>query len=253
MLTIRHGESEDNAVPVCAGWKDSPLSSRGQHQASALASYFERSNTHFTHIYASPLIRAHDTGLAALSFQPHKPPLTLNPKLREQHFGVAEGKRWVPRIPEGETMASMIAKEIYPARPTRQDRYEGGESLDDLETRAKEAMAECVLPHVEEGRKGEVHVALASHGWCISECVKILLRLDPKAQLQENYIGLRNTAWTRLTVEPREGSKDLKVRVTHFNISEHLEGMETSQTVADSHSRAIFSGKGIPESPVAHI
>ncbi|KAG6915374.1 hypothetical protein DXG01_011803 [Tephrocybe rancida] len=254
MVTIRHGESEDNTKLIWAGWKDAPLSALGRRQASALASFLKRSNTHFTHIYASPLLRAHATGLAALSSQSHNPPFTINPKLREQHFGAAEGKFWAYNVPRGETIASMIEKDIYPVLPTRQGRFEGGESLDDLAARADEAMAECVLPHVVLGEKGEVHVALASHGLCISECVKALLRLDPEADLEENYTGLLNTAWTRLTVEPREGSKGLRVIVTDVNRSEHLEGVDTiSEPVADNDARAFFGGKSIPDSPAAHI
>ncbi|KAG6815653.1 hypothetical protein H0H87_012620 [Tephrocybe sp. NHM501043] len=199
-LLMSYSSTQKN---IWAGWKDSPLSALGRAQASALAAYLTRTNTHFTHIYASPLLRAHATGLAALSSQPHNPPFTVNPKLREQHFGAAEGNPWAYRIPAGETIAGMIAQGIYPVLPTRHDKFEGGESLEDLAARADEAIAECVLPHVAEGEKGEVHVALASHGLCISECVKALLRLDSEAELGENYTGLLNTAWTRLTVEPR--------------------------------------------------
>ncbi|KAG6865419.1 hypothetical protein C0991_002809 [Blastosporella zonata] len=207
MLTvtfIRHGESEDNTKNIWAGWKDAPLSALGRAQVSALAASLQRTNTKFTYIYASPLLRAHATGLAALSSQTHNPPFALNLKLREQHFGAAEGNPWAYRIPPDETIASMIAKGIYPVLPTRQDRFDGGESLEDLAARADEAVAECVLPHVSER---DVHIALASHGLCISECVKALLRLDPEADAGENYTGLLNTAWTRLTVEPRDGYK----------------------------------------------
>ncbi|KAG6910649.1 hypothetical protein DXG01_009159 [Tephrocybe rancida] len=113
-------------------------------------------------------------------------PLVLSPNLCKQHFGVAEGERWVPRIPASETTESMIAKEIYHARPTRQDKYEGGESLDCLAARVEEVVVECMLSHAEEGREGEVHVTLASHRWCISNYVKTLLRMNPEARLEES-------------------------------------------------------------------
>ncbi|KAG6809207.1 hypothetical protein H0H92_001162 [Tricholoma furcatifolium] len=259
---IRHGESEDNLKNIWAGWKDAPLSPLGQSQAAAIGSYFSQTSTSFTHIYASPLLRAHSTGLAIHKLQPHSPPFTVTPLLREQHFGVAEGNPWALRVPEGETTQSMIAKGVYPVPRTRADRFEGGESLDDLAARAEEAVRECVLPHLGASADNDegLHVALASHGLCISECVQALLRLDPKADHEESYTGLLNTAWTRLVVERRdadyevgfdvqEGTDALRVRVTDVNRSEHLEGIVAlTEPVSQSEARAFFGGKAGPVS-----
>ena len=87
----------------------------------------------------------------------------------------------------------------------RSQKFPGGESIDDLYTRATQAINELVMPDVwqaaREGKTG-VHIALASHGLCISELIPALLVKDESgAHPGDKYRGLHNTAWTRLTVE----------------------------------------------------
>ncbi|KAG6833219.1 hypothetical protein H0H93_013335, partial [Arthromyces matolae] len=145
MLTVtfvRHGESEDNVKSIWAGWKDAPLSSLGNQQAAAVAKFFQQSNTIFSHIYASDLLRAHNTGKAIHALQPPSTLFTVLPSLREQHFGAAEGNPWAYRVSEGETIQSMIEMGVYPVLFDREEKYEGGESLEDLRRRAEGALRE---------------------------------------------------------------------------------------------------------------
>ena len=66
-------------------------------------------------------------------------------------------------------------------------------------------MVPIIRDTVKEKREN-VHVALVSHGLCISELVSALVGLDyeRRSKGQEvpdrQYAGLRNTAWTRATV-----------------------------------------------------
>lgn len=246
---IRHGESEDNTRTVWAGWKDAPLTELGRMQAQAVAESF--ADTKFDYIYVSPLLRAFATGKAVHEAQPHGPPFSVNPKLREQHFGVAEGNPWTMEIPDGLTAEELMAEKIFPVLSTRADKFPEGESLEDLARRAEDAIAECVWPHV--GQDG-VHVAIASHGLCISELIAALLCLDPESRRDISYTGLLNTAWTRLTVSERNpaDSPALHVRVTDVNRSDHLASVEiTHVTVADdSDARAFFGGGGKPVADV---
>jgi len=169
-------------------------------QAKALGESL--STTKFDHIYASDLLRAHSTGKAVHERQPEPiPPFTVSPLLREQHFGAAEGNKWVVEIPPGKTREECYKEGIYPVLSGRQAKYEGGESLDDLAVRAEKALRECVLPHIDS----DAHIAIASHGLCISELMSELLKLDPKADRSKSYRGLLNTAWTRVEIERRVG------------------------------------------------
>ena len=149
------------------------------------------------HIYASTLLRAYATGQAVHDAQPDpKPSFTANPNLREQHFGIAEGQPWA-ELASDQTEEEMIAKNIFPPLLSHSAKFSGGESIDDLACRAENAIRECVLPHVlEDG----VHIAIASHGLCISELIAALLRLDPDARRNVSYRGLLNTAWTRVII-----------------------------------------------------
>lgn len=162
------------------------------------------SSIHFTHVYASPLQRAHSTAQAIVASQPSpKPPLTLSPDVREQHFGVAEGKPWRVHLESGVTREEHYAKGIFPVIYDREDKFPEGESMNDLAARANRAVWEIVVPYVKEDAENgtSAHIAIVSHGLCISELVAAVLRLDLKSKNANNWTGLLNTAWTRVKIE----------------------------------------------------
>ena len=122
------------------------------------------------------------TAVAVHSAQPTpKSPLTTSPLLREQHFGIAEGKRWIASADPTKSLAEQYAEGIFPTLHGRAEKFPGGESFDDLGRRANQAVNELVMPYVwkaaREGKKG-VHVAIVSHGLCISE-VRLTAALRP--------------------------------------------------------------------------
>ena len=101
------------------------------------------------------------------------------------------------------------AKGIFPILHERTDKFPDGESLDDLRDRARHAVKEFIVPVVKNALKnGEenVHVAVVSHGLCISELVAAVVRLDYERRSKglevpdREYAGLSNTAWTRVTI-----------------------------------------------------
>jgi broad specificity phosphatase PhoE len=156
-------------------------------------------------MYASPLLRAYQTAEAVRAGQPEgsRPPLHANPKLRERHFGIAEGYPVTFGRPGGRSYDQCIQEGIYPVPITRQEKFPGGESEEDLDARADEAVAECILPHLNDTTKEKEHIAIASHGLAISALVAALLRLDPEADRSVSYAGLLNTAWTRVVISNR--------------------------------------------------
>lgn len=86
----------------------------------------------------------------------------------------------------------------------RWQKYPDGESLEDVVRRAEQAINELVMPHVWEaaahGKKG-VHIAIVSHGICISELIPVLVVRDESGRHPgHRWRGLLNTAWTRVTV-----------------------------------------------------
>ncbi|KAM6494797.1 phosphoglycerate mutase [Amanita muscaria] len=269
---IRHGESEDNLKNIWAGWKDAPLSDLGVKQAKALGESF--SSTPVSIIYSSPLKRAYSTALAVQRHQPLPHPLLIsNPDLREQHFGIAEGRKWTEDSPAIDAAAAspdpesavekvineLAAQSIFPVIPTTTNKFPDGESLNDLARRAERGLKECVLNHLSEyfqpsdgiSSTDDYHVAVASHGLCISELVAALVKLDPLADQTKSYRGLLNTAWTRAVIGTRDGftgtfsvssPPPLEVKIIHFNDIEHLKGLDTTGPIQLEGARQYFAG-----------
>ncbi|KAF7365178.1 hypothetical protein MVEN_00389400 [Mycena venus] len=239
---IRHGESTDNLRAVWAGWADATLTNHGMNQAQAVGASLAA--TQFSAIYSSPLKRAHMTAQAIQSQQQQGgsgPPLTLvtSPLLREQHFGVAEGKPSTRKRDTDVPLAEQFNRGIYPGSLNRSEKFPQGESLDDVQERAAKGWAEVLLPHVQEkAREGHstVHVAVVSHGVFIKEALRALAKYDRTADVSAtDYQWLRNTAWARVVVEMKAFQEDKepsifspsnlpleRVQLTHFNQCEHL-------------------------------
>ncbi|KAF9030225.1 phosphoglycerate mutase [Hymenopellis radicata] len=234
-IFVRHGESTDNVQSVWAGWKDAPLTNHGMNQAKAAGEYF--SSTRLTAIHTSDLLRASMTAQAIHDKQKSpKPLLSSSTLLREQHFGVAEGKPYMQKLTTADSLPSFLDKGKYPGISDREGSFPEGESKNDLRQRAERAIDEILLPYVfkaaREGVRG-VRVAIVSHGLCIKETLAALLARGGQNE-QMPYTGLRNTAWARVSVE-FQGVKSgesidfdgdnippLKVRLSDFNSYEHL-------------------------------
>ncbi|KAH7885210.1 histidine phosphatase superfamily [Phlebopus sp. FC_14] len=237
---IRHGESTDNLRSVWAGWADAPLTNHGMNQARALGESY--ANTRLDVIYASPLKRAFTTAQALYDSQPSpKPTFTASPLIREQHFGKGEGKTWTLHQDPNKTLEEHFANDHFPVLHGRDEKFPGGESVNDLAQRADQAIRELVLPHVREATKSEgqdVHIALVSHGLCISQLVAALVNRNDGGAPDADYRGLMNTAWTRVTVQvkgPQLGETlvdnlpPLIVKVTDVNRHEHIDGIKRQE------------------------
>ena len=108
-----------------------------------------------------------------------KPPFHISQDLREQHFGIAEGQPWVIQSDEG----LNVEKKIFPVPFGRVEKFPEGESLNDLSDRTTRAVKELILPWIRDVKKtygkkeGEAHIAVVSHGLCISEVKPFLSML----------------------------------------------------------------------------
>jgi len=235
---IRHGESIDNVKSIWAGWKDAPLSNHGMNQARALGEFF--SDTQFTAIHTSDLKRAFSTAQAVYDGQKDPKPTFDSSELpREQNFGVAEGQPWSYSGSQTINLEEEMARGVYPTLHGRDEKFPEGESINDLADRAKRANTALVLPHVwqaaKEGKTG-IHVAIVSHGLCISQMISELLKLSANQDKESDYRGLYNTAWTRVAIEiegslegqPIDVEKErplLIMRVTDVNRHSHTDNI----------------------------
>jgi broad specificity phosphatase PhoE len=161
------------------------------------------SGTQFTAIHSSPLKRAYMTAQAVHSQQNAPPPLTTSLLLREQHFGVAEGKASTSKRNPSLSLEEHFDKGIYPGFLDKADRFPGGESLEDVQVRAGQVWEDILLPYLWQARESgkPVHVAVISHGIFIKQALRALGKYDQNIDLTAcDYQWLRNTAFARVVV-----------------------------------------------------
>ncbi|KAF8442827.1 histidine phosphatase superfamily [Boletus edulis BED1] len=201
---IRHGESLDNLKSIWAGHKDAELSELGVRAKALGESY---TNTRLDAIITSDLKRAHATAVALLNDQADpKPSFKVDRDIREQCFGDAEGHPWMLSRISSKPLDDHFRDGQYPVLFERHEKFPDGESLDDVAVRAERFIRDHVLkPHLSRAISGveDIHVAVVSHGLCISELVPALLKRSVGGSPAKDYRGLQNTAWTRVTVQPK--------------------------------------------------
>ena len=130
VVAVRHGETEWNAEMRMQGQLDTALSARGRWQASRVAEALAGEGIEA--IFASDLVRAHDTAKAIAAVVDL--PIATDTGLRERSFGIFQGH----------TYAEIDAR--WPADAARWRHHdpafapEGGESLVDFSARAVAAV-----------------------------------------------------------------------------------------------------------------
>jgi 2,3-bisphosphoglycerate-dependent phosphoglycerate mutase len=93
ILAIRHGETVWNVEERFQGHEDSPLTANGRRQVAALGRRLK--GMACDALVSSDLGRARETAAIIAGHTGHT--VTLDPRLRERHYGVLEGLR-VPEI-----------------------------------------------------------------------------------------------------------------------------------------------------------
>lgn len=89
LILIRHCETVDNAAHIVQGQTPGSLSDKGRKEALEIARKLDKEN--FDAVYSSDLARSFQT--AAILMKSRKvPPIIPDPRLREQNFGIHEGK-----------------------------------------------------------------------------------------------------------------------------------------------------------------
>jgi broad specificity phosphatase PhoE len=141
ILLARHGETSWNAIGKLQGHTDIELNDVGRAQAHALAARL--ADAGLTDIWTSDLARARQTGEIVAAVLGLAAP-TVDPELRERHFGVFEGltrhecetqhpeawRDWVAKIgvpPGGEARPAAAARVAQALR--RIAAREGGPAL----------------------------------------------------------------------------------------------------------------------------
>jgi len=174
LILVRHGQTLSNLRLYLQGQSDGELTEVGRQQARAVAAVLK--DMPVDAVISSPLIRAKDTAAEIARY--HHLPVTINPLVREWHCGLLDGQP---------------AQALFDARdqaglPLSDFRPEGGETLREVQCRAKEFLAE-----IEEKYSGQ-RVVVCSHG----DFLRMLISLLRGISIEEaNDIHLENAAYSR--------------------------------------------------------
>ncbi len=201
VILVRHGECEMNlevADKVGGRASASPLTAKGEAQASKLGRWLRSRGVRFDRVVASTAVRATRTAQLMLAELENPPQLELEASLEEMSQGEWEGQ------PRSECYTAKTVAEID-ADP-RGFAAPGGESKADVEARAVQAIEK----YARDGEK----TAVVMHG-IVAKCfLRHVLKSD-WASLHE--VALENTGLMRFA---RKGSGHW--RVESVNETPHL-------------------------------
>ena len=173
---MRHGETPYNRDGKVQGRTDIPLNEDGIIEAKLAGDFFRDAGICFDLVISSPLQRALKT--ASIIKQVPEDEIEQDARAIELNFGTAEGGV-VPELPQG------VLNLFY--EPEKYEVPEGGESVDELEARCGDFLADMAqrLRHHPELR----HVLIVSHGAALRgfiSCVEHTQRKDFWAGNLEN-------------------------------------------------------------------
>jgi len=196
LLTIvRHGQTSANIDGVWHGSINTPLTDHGHRQAAAVGAHIEANHREVSHVYASPLDRAHHTAHAIAG------PLGLTPTLDAElvEFDLGE---W-----EGLSFKTLFEdKKLFDHMRSDPDfNPHGGESPRQVGNRLAGA-----LRRIADRHPGD-RVVVVTHGGALSIALGVILDNDYS---QWNRM-MKNCAISELVFEPTP-------ELVSFNRTDHL-------------------------------
>ena len=168
LILIRHGETVENASHIVQGHLPGHLSDRGKEQALRITKRLK--DEKFDAVYSSDLERAFQTAEILMKDREGLPIIT-DPRLREQSFGIYEGK------PVMTVLRQMKRKkaDFTTFKP------EGGECFEDFRNRVKQFLEEI------KGKHSAHTVVLVTHFGVINILLGIFLNQNT-GKISESHI-----------------------------------------------------------------
>jgi 2,3-bisphosphoglycerate-dependent phosphoglycerate mutase len=224
LFLIRHGQSQNNANPdLSTRVSDPALTEIGQRQAETLAEYIEEHQQHFgfTHLYASPMLRALQT--AAPIARRLNMPVHVWPDICE-FGGVYLDSEGHPQgiAQPGLTRSTIL--EHFPFAQLPDSITDNGwwtmvtqrESFSHAVMRVVR-VHEALAARITQGER----IALVSHGMFIDSLLKALLHKLPTSP-EQLYFMHGNTAVTHVQLEARAGEYYTEMMFHYINNRIHL-------------------------------
>ena len=200
---VRHGQTNANITRTIQGQLiDEPLNATGLLQADAIGQRFHE--IHVDAIYSSPLRRARQTADAIRALKPSVPYFEMS-ELMEMAWGILEGGKF---IGENQRYFDRMEKEWRSGR--YDDKVEGGESINDVLSRAKSAFN--VLRQESEDKT----VVVVTHG----RFIRVLLAtiLDGYSLTRMDDLLHKNTAVSKLRLLGKDVYADYLQDIDHLSV-----------------------------------
>ena len=161
LILLRHGQSQWNLENRFTGWKNVPLTEKGETEAKKAGELIKKHNISIDRVFSSVLERANRTAEIAIIhaelnnlLENNKLIMTCSEKLNERDYGDLVG------LNKQETADKFGKDQVHIWRRSYDTPPPNGESLKDVVDRVSPYFNEYIKPLIDKGE----NVLIAAHG-----------------------------------------------------------------------------------------
>ena len=161
LILLRHGQSQWNLENRFTGWKNVPLTEKGEAEAKKAGELIKKHNISIDRVFSSVLERANRTAEIAIKkaelnnlLKNNKIIMTCSEKLNERDYGDLVG------LNKQETADKFGKDQVHIWRRSYDTPPPNGESLKDVVERVSPYFKENIKPLIDKGE----NILIAAHG-----------------------------------------------------------------------------------------
>ena len=161
LILLRHGQSQWNLENRFTGWKNVPLTEKGEAEAKKAGELIRKHNISIDRVFSSVLERANRTAEIAIKkaelnnlLENNKIIMTCSEKLNERDYGDLVG------LNKQETADKFGKDQVHIWRRSYDTPPPNGESLKDVVERVSPYFKENIKPLIDKGK----NILIAAHG-----------------------------------------------------------------------------------------
>ena len=161
LILLRHGQSQWNLENRFTGWKNVPLTEKGEAEAKKAGELIKKHNISIDRVFSSVLERANKTAEIAIKkaelnnlLENNKIIMTCSEKLNERDYGDLVG------LNKQETADKFGKDQVHIWRRSYDTPPPNGESLKDVVERVSPYFKENIKPLIDKGE----NILIAAHG-----------------------------------------------------------------------------------------
>ena len=161
LILLRHGQSQWNLENRFTGWKNVPLTEKGEEEAKKAGELIKKHNINIDKVFSSVLERANRTAEIAIKkaelnnlLENNKIIMTCSEKLNERDYGDLVG------LNKQETADKFGKDQVHIWRRSYDTPPPNGESLKDVVERVAPYFKENIKPLLDKGE----NILIAAHG-----------------------------------------------------------------------------------------